>query len=231
MGHQTDRLNAIAEIELSEEPLTFSEAREIAFAQFRFEPDGSLQNGRENPPTQGDGQGTSDHDPRSFRGAGLTMSGACPPRLTVATIAREPLPVLERFVGWHLSQGGRADHPVPRRPVDPGAGGACGDPRVELRCCHRGLLGVDRAVAGARFTRRQRCGDDVALSRGVGRLGSDPRCATNIVWIPGPQPLPRALATLAAGTAARASRWFSASRSVCPNGGEAFRPADRPSPR
>jgi len=41
VGHQTDRLNAIAEIELSEEPLTFSEAREIAFAQFPFEPDGS----------------------------------------------------------------------------------------------------------------------------------------------------------------------------------------------
>jgi hypothetical protein len=41
VGHQTDRLNAIAETELSEEPLDFIEAREIAFAQFPFEADGS----------------------------------------------------------------------------------------------------------------------------------------------------------------------------------------------
>jgi hypothetical protein len=41
VGHQMDRLNAIAEDALTDEQIDFSEARRIAFEQFPYEPDGS----------------------------------------------------------------------------------------------------------------------------------------------------------------------------------------------
>ena len=84
------------------------------------------------------------------------MSGACPPRLTVATIAREPLPVLERFVGWHLSQGAERIILFLDDPVDPAQAALAGDPRVELRCCTAAFWASIGLSPDARFTRRQR---------------------------------------------------------------------------
>jgi hypothetical protein len=75
---------------------------------------------------------------------------------TVATIAREPLPVLRRFLDWHLGQGAARIILFFDDPDDPAIGALKGEPRIDARPCTAALwteLGVD---AEARFTRRQR---------------------------------------------------------------------------
>jgi hypothetical protein len=152
------------------------------------------------------------------------MSGACPPRLTVATIAREPLPVLERFVGWHLSQGAERIILFLDDPDDPAQGALAGDPRVDLRCCTAAFWASIGLSPDARFTRRQRAVMTLAyreVSDGwVLILDAD-----ELMWMPG-RSLPEALATLPQGT--RTLRVVSAEQVGLPNGGEAFRlPIDR----
>lgn len=78
------------------------------------------------------------------------------PPLTVVTIAREPVPVLSRFVRWHLAQGASRIVVFLDDPHDPAQRALAGDPRVEFRPCTPALwtgLGVS---VEARFTKRQR---------------------------------------------------------------------------
>lgn len=83
------------------------------------------------------------------------MSAALPP-LTVATIAREPLPVLARFLRWHLGQGASRIVVFLDDPQDPAQTALAGDPRVEFRPC-TATLWAGLGVSGeARFTKRQR---------------------------------------------------------------------------
>lgn len=75
---------------------------------------------------------------------------------SVATIAREPLPVLQSFLRWHLEAGAARILVYLDDPEDPARSVLAGDPRIDLRPCTPAFwakLGLD---AGARFTRRQR---------------------------------------------------------------------------
>jgi PAS domain-containing protein len=75
---------------------------------------------------------------------------------TVVTIAREPLPVLRRFIDWHLGQGAERIILYFDDPDDPAIDALKGEPRLDPRPCTTTLwtsLGVDPE---ARFTRRQR---------------------------------------------------------------------------
>ena len=77
-------------------------------------------------------------------------------RFTVATIAREPWPILDRFLRWHLGQGAARIILYLDDPKDPSLPRLQGDPRIEPRPCTPALwAGLDLAP-DARFTRRQR---------------------------------------------------------------------------
>ncbi|MBF9060945.1 glycosyltransferase family 2 protein [Rhodobacterales bacterium HKCCSP123] len=146
------------------------------------------------------------------------------PRLTVATIAREPLPVLERFVRWHLSQGAERIILFLDDPDDPARGALSGDPRVELRPCTAGFWASIGLSADTRFTRRQRAVMTMAYREISGGwvLILD---ADELMWMRG-RSLPEGLATLPQGT--DTLRVTSAEQVGLPRGGEAFRmPIDR----
>jgi hypothetical protein len=76
--------------------------------------------------------------------------------VTVATIAREPLPVLRRFIDWHLSQGAGRIIVFLDDPDDPAQDALSGDPRVDLRPCTAAFWAGLGVSPDARFTRRQR---------------------------------------------------------------------------
>ena len=78
------------------------------------------------------------------------------PALTVATVAREPLPVLTRFVRWHLAQGAGRIVIFLDDPDDPAQRALAGDPRLDLRPCTADLWTKMGVQPDARFTRRQR---------------------------------------------------------------------------
>jgi hypothetical protein len=75
---------------------------------------------------------------------------------TVATIAREPWPVLSRFLGWHLAQGADRIILYLDDPEDPAIPRLKGEPRIDVRPCTSELWAGLGITAGARFTRRQR---------------------------------------------------------------------------
>ena len=120
------------------------------------------------------------------------------PPLTVATIAREPLPVLDRFLRWHLAQGAARIILFLDDPHDPAQHRLTGDPRVETRLCTPAFwsaLGLD---PDARFTRRQRAVMSLAY-RDVATGWVMILDADELMWMPG-RNLPEALATLPADT-------------------------------
>lgn len=81
----------------------------------------------------------------------MTTSG-----FTVATIAKEPLGMLRRFVDWHLGQGAARIILFLDDPADPALQALKGEPRLDLRPCTPSLWTSLRVSPGARFTRRQR---------------------------------------------------------------------------
>ena len=152
------------------------------------------------------------------------MGGADLPRLTVATIAREPLPVLERFVLWHLSQGTDRIILFLDDPDDPAQGPLAGDPRVEVRLCTPALWAGLGLSADARFTRRQRAVMTMAY-RDVSDGWVLILDADELMWMRG-RSLPEGLASLPHDT--DTLRVTSAEQVGLPDGGEAFRmPIDR----
>jgi hypothetical protein len=120
------------------------------------------------------------------------------PRLTVATIAREPLPVLQHFLRWHLGHGADRIILFLDDPDDPAQTALAGDPRVELRPCTPAFWAGLGLAPDARFTRRQRAAMTAAYRETaegwVLVLDADER-----MWTPG-RSLPAALATLPADT-------------------------------
>jgi hypothetical protein len=77
-------------------------------------------------------------------------------QFTVATIAREPWPVLQRFLRWHLAQGAERIILYLDDPTDPALPRLTGEPRIDPRPCTDAFWaarGMDRTT---RFTRRQR---------------------------------------------------------------------------
>ena len=75
---------------------------------------------------------------------------------TVAAIAKEPWPILERFVRWHLDQGADRLILYLDDPNDPSLPRLHGDPRIEPRPCTPALWAGLGMAPDARFTRRQR---------------------------------------------------------------------------
>lgn len=75
---------------------------------------------------------------------------------TVATIAREPWPILNRFLSWHLDQGATKIILFLDDPDDPSLPRLQGDPRIDARACTPAFWGDLRLKPDARFTRRQR---------------------------------------------------------------------------
>lgn len=78
------------------------------------------------------------------------------PSFTVATIAKEPLAVVERFVSWHLGQGAARIILFFDDPNDTAIDALKGEPRLDLRPCTPALWAAVGTNPGARFTRRQR---------------------------------------------------------------------------
>ena len=141
------------------------------------------------------------------------------PSLTVATIAREPLPVLARFLRWHLAQGAGRIIVFLDDPEDPAQSALAGDPRVEMRPCTAALwtrLGVS---AEARFTKRQRAAMTAAYHEAtdgwVMILDAD-----ELMWLRG-RSLPEGLAELGSDTPTLRIR--SAEEVALPGGDLAFR--------
>lgn len=75
---------------------------------------------------------------------------------TVATIAREPWPILNRFLTWHLDQGADKIVLYLDDPEDPAIPRLKGDPRLDVRPCTPAFWSGLRIKQDARFTRRQR---------------------------------------------------------------------------
>jgi len=78
------------------------------------------------------------------------------PSFTVATIAKEPLAVVQRFVSWHLGQGAARIILFFDDPNDPAIDALKGEPRLDLRPCNPALWAAIGTKPDARFTRRQR---------------------------------------------------------------------------
>jgi len=76
--------------------------------------------------------------------------------VTVAAIAREPWPVLRRFLTWHLDQGVERILLYLDDPNDPAIPRLMGEPRVEVRPCTRQFWQSLGLSPDTRFTRRQR---------------------------------------------------------------------------
>lgn len=81
------------------------------------------------------------------------MSGG---RFTVATIAREPRPILERFLTWHLRAGADKIILYLDDPQDPCLAHVQGEPRIDARPCTPAFWSSIGLKPDARFTRRQR---------------------------------------------------------------------------
>jgi hypothetical protein len=75
---------------------------------------------------------------------------------TVVTVANEPLPVMDRFITWHLAQGAARIVIFFDDPSDPAIAALKGEPRLDLRPCTPALWTGIGVNPGARFTRRQR---------------------------------------------------------------------------
>ncbi len=75
---------------------------------------------------------------------------------TVATIAREPWPVLNRFLSWHLAQGAERIILYLDDPDDPSLPRLNGEPRIDIRPCTPAFWASLGLRPDTRFTRRQR---------------------------------------------------------------------------
>jgi hypothetical protein len=75
---------------------------------------------------------------------------------TVATIAREPWPILNRFLRWHLDQGAARIILFLDDPEDPCLLRLSGEPRLQVHPCTPALWARAGVKPDARFTRRQR---------------------------------------------------------------------------
>lgn len=123
---------------------------------------------------------------------------AAHPPLTIATIAREPVPVLSRFLRWHLAQGASRIIVFLDDPADPAQTALAGDPRVELRPCTPALWSSLGVSAEARFTKRQRAAMTAAY-REVGSGWVMILDADELMWLRG-RSLPEGLAELGPNT-------------------------------
>ncbi|MCU4653692.1 glycosyltransferase family 2 protein [Roseibacterium sp. SDUM158016] len=86
------------------------------------------------------------------------------PTFTVATIAREPMPVMRRFVEWHLACGAARIVLFFDNPDDPAVRVFSGEPRLDIRPCTASFWIGLRMSPTARFTRRQRAAMSLAYS-------------------------------------------------------------------
>jgi hypothetical protein len=141
------------------------------------------------------------------------------PPLTVATIAREPLPVLARFLRWHLAQGAARIIVFLDDPDDPAQRALAGDPRVEFRPCTPALWAGLGVSAEARFTKRQRAAMTAAY-RAVSDGWVMILDADELMWLRG-RSLPQGLASLSPDTASL--RIHTAEEVALTDGAMAFR--------
>ncbi|AHM04401.1 hypothetical protein roselon_02050 [Roseibacterium elongatum DSM 19469] len=139
--------------------------------------------------------------------------------LTVVTIAKEPLPLLRRFVTWHLSQGADRIILFLDDPDDPARTALAGEPRLDLIPCTPETWRKMGAKPDARFTRRQRAalttGYHTASEGWVLILDAD-----ELMWFPG-QTLADATARFSPAIAS--VRVASAEQVFLQDGGEALR--------
>ncbi|GAA5065879.1 glycosyltransferase family 2 protein [Roseibacterium beibuensis] len=104
--------------------------------------------------------------------------------LTVITIAKEPLPILHRFLDWHLGQGADRIILFLDDPEDDALAAFADEPRIDMRPCTPGFwktlgLGPDK-----RFTRRQ----NAALTAGYHEVSEGWVLildADELMWFPG----------------------------------------------
>ncbi len=138
---------------------------------------------------------------------------------TVATIAREPWPILNRFVSWHLGQGAARIILHLDDPDDPSIPRLQGEPRVEVRRCTPAFWAARGMDGDTRFTRRQRrvLSDAYADTPEGWLLVLD---ADELMWLRD-RSIPDMLATLPPD--AHSLRVLSAEQVVLPDGSDGFR--------
>lgn len=143
---------------------------------------------------------------------------------TVATIAREPWPILNRFLSWHLNQGAEKIILYLDDPDDPALPRLAAEPRIDARPCTPAFWASLGLSTDARFTRRQRA----VLSQAYGELEDGWLLvvdADELMWIRD-IPIPDALNSLPRD--AQSLRVLSAEQVTLPGGSEGFRsPIDR----
>lgn len=138
---------------------------------------------------------------------------------TVTTIAREPWPILNRFLSWHLDQGAERIILFLDDPDDPSLPRLQGEPRIDVRLCTPAFWASMNLSPTARFTRRQRH----VLARAYADtpdgwlLVLD---ADELMWMRG-RTIPDALVTLP--IEAQSLRVRSAEKIILPDGSEGFR--------
>jgi len=139
--------------------------------------------------------------------------------LTIATIAREPTPVLARFLRWHLDQGAARIIVFLDDADDPAGRALAGDPKVEFRPCSPALWAGLGVSATARFTKRQRAAM-TAVYREVSQGWVMILDADELMWFAG-RNLPEGLAKLPPDTATL--RIQTAEEVTLPGDAKAFR--------
>ncbi len=143
---------------------------------------------------------------------------------TVATIAREPWPILNRFLAWHLDQGADRIILYLDDPDDPAIPKLQGEPRIDFRRCTPAFWAGHGLAPDARFTRRQRC----VLSEAYGGLSEGWLLvvdADELMWL---RDCPIADTLEALPAEALSLRVLSAEEILLPDGSRAFRtPVDR----
>ncbi len=138
---------------------------------------------------------------------------------TVATIAREPWPILNRFLSWHLGQGADRIILFLDDPGDSALPRLQGDPRIDARPCTPAFWSSLGLSANKRFTRRQRH----VLARAYADTSEGWLLvldADELVWFQG-RTIPEALATLPGD--AQSLRVKSAEQVILPDGTDGFR--------
>lgn len=138
---------------------------------------------------------------------------------TVATIAREPWPILSRFLSWHLDQGAERIVLYLDDPEDPVLPRLQGEPRIDARPCTPAFWASLGLSSDARFTRRQRG----VLSQAYGELQDGWLLvvdADELMWLRD-RPIPQALDALPSDALSLAVQ--SAEQVRLPHGAEGFR--------
>src|SRR6056297_580822 len=144
---------------------------------------------------------------------------ATPVPLTMVTIAREPLPVLDRFLRWHLGQAAARIMVLLDDHDDPASAAFAGDPRIDIRPCTDAFWSSIGLSPDARFTRRQRA----VMNRAYAEVAEGwilVLDADELMWVQD-RPLPAALAEVPENTTT--IRVLSAEQVTLADGREAFR--------